>query len=520
MTTLTHDDLKSLVKTGMVRKMLFSFPSLRLLTYRLEFILYPLWTAVLIRLLSRGSCFIEDEDGKIIKINISSISKIIWIWFKDFISVRRRIEKCKKFLSEFHEAAVISNGQISIESASVVYLRTDMWFGIKAGGSVGHVAGVVNNFENLGLCPLLLTSDYLKMISPSIETHIIKPRNQFWNFPDILPLDYDSWFVQNAQTILKGRSLSFIYQRYSHNNMSGVLIARRLNKPLVLEFNGSESWVRKNWGWGSLRHIDLTNRIEEINLKSASLVVVVSRVLEKELVDRGISPSRILFNPNGVDADQFHPAIDGTRFRAQYSLSGKFVIGFLGTFGPWHGAEVLAQAACLLLSHQPELLNRVHFLFMGTGQNKRIAEDIIVAAGRQMNCTFTGRIDQEKAPEGLAACDILVSPHVPNPDGSPFFGSPTKLFEYMAMGKPIIASRLEQIGEILEHEKSAYLVKPDDSEALALSMAYLIENPALAKKLGVNAREAVLGHYTWKQHTQRIVKKLTYLNAERLAEKC
>ena len=56
-----------------------------------------------------------------------------------------------------------------------------------------------------------------------------------------------------------------------------------------------------------------------------------------------------------------------------------------------------------------------------------------------------------RAPSYLAACDILASPHVPNADGTPFFGSPTKLFEYMAMGKCIVASDLDQVGEILEH---------------------------------------------------------------------
>ena len=75
----------------------------------------------------------------------------------------------------------------------------------------------------------------------------------------------------------------------------------------------------------------------------------------------------------------------------------------------------------------------------------------------------------------MAACDLLASPHVPNSDGTPFFGSPTKLFEYMAMGKGIIASDLDQIGEVLEHDHTAWMVKPGDAESLMLGLKTMID---------------------------------------------
>ena len=61
-----------------------------------------------------------------------------------------------------------------------------------------------------------------------------------------------------------------------------------------------------------------------------------------------------------------------------------------------------------------------------------------------------------------ATSDVLVSPHVANADGTPFFGSPTKIFEYMGLGKPIVASDLNQIGEVIEHERSGLLCPPGD----------------------------------------------------------
>ena len=123
-------------------------------------------------------------------------------------------------------------------------------------------------------------------------------------------------------------------------------------------------------------------------------------------------------------------------------------------------------------------------------------------------CILTGLIPQEEGSAPLAACDILASPHVPNPDGSPFFGSPTKLFEYMAMGRGIVASDLDQIGEVLEHGKSAWMVKPGDPEDLAEGLKRLLDDQALRESLGENARKEAVSKYAWKEHTRRIIAKL------------
>ena len=103
---------------------------------------------------------------------------------------------------------------------------------------------------------------------------------------------------------------------------------------------------------------------------------------------------------------------------------------------------------------------------------------------------------------------MLVSPHVPNPDGTPFFGSPTKLFEYMAMGKGIVASNLDQIGEVLEDGKTALLTPPGDVDALASAMARLAADAALRECLGGEARRVALERHTWRAHTQRTLDRL------------
>ena len=123
-------------------------------------------------------------------------------------------------------------------------------------------------------------------------------------------------------------------------------------------------------------------------------------------------------------------------------------------------------------------------------------------------CVRTGLVPQEEGPGYLAACDLLVAPHVPNADGTPFFGSPTKLYEYMAMGKGIVASALGQIAEVLEHDRTAWLVTPGSPESLAAGLKTLIDDPAHCARLGAAARDTAVSRHSWRRHTTRIVEAL------------
>jgi glycosyltransferase involved in cell wall biosynthesis len=122
---------------------------------------------------------------------------------------------------------------------------------------------------------------------------------------------------------------------------------------------------------------------------------------------------------------------------------------------------------------------------------------------------LTGIVPQAEGPKYLAASDILASPHVPNADGTPFFGSPTKLFEYMAMGRAIVASDLDQVGEILEHGKAAQMAVPGSVDSLVAGLRALIDNPARRDELAKEARRLAVERHSWHEHTKRIVDALS-----------
>jgi glycosyltransferase involved in cell wall biosynthesis len=292
-----------------------------------------------------------------------------------------------------------------------------------------------------------------------------------------------------------------VYQRYSLHNFAGLRLAHHLRVPFVLEYNGSEVWMSRHWG-RPLKYEALAERIERVNVGAADLVVVVSGPMRDELVARGVPANRILVNPNAVDPQRYRPDTDGTAVRSRLALQGKTVVGFISTFQAWHGAEVLAAAFALLMRDHPEYRESVRLLMVGSGPRLAPSRQILSDGGLDDLVTFVGLVPQEEGPHYLAACDVLVSPHVRNPDGTPFFGSPTKLFEYMAMSKGIVASNLDQIGEVLRHGETAWLVPPGQPEALASGLARLIADRDLRTTLGAAAHRAALAHHTWRAHVR------------------
>jgi len=389
-------------------------------------------------------------------------------------------------------------------SVSIAYLRTDHWFGITAGGSVAHVAGVANAFRNLGIPLFLVSSDKLELIDKAIPLLVIEPRPALQNLQGGAEMAYNRRLIARCSGIFAERQPALLYQRYSPYNYTGAYLAMLFQLPFVLEYNGSEVWMAKHWGT-PMRFSKWAAEIEIANLRAADAVVVVSQALKDELVARGIAAAKILVNPNGVDTCRFDPDIireESQRLRKTLGLEKKVVVGFVATFGRWHGAEILARAVRPIIEKEP----RAHFLFIGDGPTAAATRDIINADRlTQAAATFTGIIPQKDGPIYLGACDLFVCPQTPNPDGSPFFGSPTKLFEYMAMGSGIVASRLDQIGEVLKHRTTGLLVTPGSVDELANGILELVANADERKRLGSNARQEVLARYTWTAHTQRIL---------------
>jgi ubiquinone/menaquinone biosynthesis C-methylase UbiE len=256
---------------------------------------------------------------------------------------------------------------------------------------------------------------------------------------------------------------------------------------------------------------------EALAFEQATLISVVSAEIRRGLVARGIDPAKIIVNPNGVDLDAYAPAPPSEREQIRESLGFRpedRVVGFTGTFGGWHGIDVLSDALPRICQAAPA----AKFLLIGDGHFKHLVDHAVAAHGLAARVVSTGRVPQSEGARLLRACDIYVSPHSTHMVDSKFFGSPTKIFEYMALGGGIVASDLEQLGQVLSPaltaaaasagppvaDERAVLCTPGDVDEFVLGVVALVQHPPLSAALGRNARQAAADHYSWTRHVARL----------------
>jgi glycosyltransferase involved in cell wall biosynthesis len=503
---ITIGDLGDWIRSGKIISHLFHYKEVAFHVSDYRQIIRPFLCFLFLKLICRGNCYIQDIKGSRHSITLLLLICQFFEFLKEGIKIPFYLLRHTRTIKELNNQPEPYPPSLNL-SLPPLYLKTDRAIGIIAGGSMGHTIGVINSFSKFTAKPLLITTSKVPALDPEIKCHEVKLEHDFRNFDSILLLASTDLIFKEALSRLGDTSFSFVYQRYSSYNYSGTLIAKEFKIPFVLEFNNPANWTSKHWEKG-LDYERLAENIELLNVNRADMVVVVSKPLHNILVDQGVNPDKILINPNGVDPELYSPNIDNSEIKNKLKLQNKTVIGFIGTFGKWHGAEVLARAYGLLIKTYPDYRKTTQLLMIGDGVTLPQVKKEIEYFNHADNVTLTGIVPQEEGPAYLSACDLLASPHVPNSDGTPFFGSPTKLFEYMAMGKGIVASDLDQIGEVLQHDRTAWMVQPGDAESLMHGLKTMIDNPELSKRLGEAARREVIAKYTWEEHTRKIIEKL------------
>jgi glycosyltransferase involved in cell wall biosynthesis len=407
----------------------------------------------------------------------------------------------------------------------ILFLDANISLGLPVGGSIGHTAGVIDGFVDCGFEVDYASAKEIPTDRTGARRLRLRPDTLLAIPPELNFYRYAERIDRELISMRVTEPWSFIYQRFSLHNFSGPDLGRKLNVPVVMEFNGSEVWTAENWGTRLALH-DAALKAETTALLSADLLVTVSDALAHDLQRRGIPQRRIVVYPNCVNSDIFDPrrfsAEDLASLRVRYGIrDDALVVGFIGTFGQWHGVDFLAECIRDLVRDDNAWLeeSKVHFLLVGDGLKMPAVRQLVGSPQVSRYVTLTGLVPQSEAPRYLACADVLVSPHIPNKDGSRFFGSPTKLFEYMAMEKPIIAAALDQIEGVVSGrgaselsalppgagEPCGFLFEPGNAEDFKRTLRQTVRDRAASTRLAKAARNEVLNRYTWKQHVDAIL---------------
>jgi glycosyltransferase involved in cell wall biosynthesis len=285
-----------------------------------------------------------------------------------------------------------------------------------------------------------------------------------------------------------------VYERYSLFHRCGVRAGQRHGLPVILEVNGT---VREMMEYYGVRLKGWALRTERAALSMADAIVVVSEALRSELAGAGVPAEKIEILPNGVDEGLFCQNLDGEAVRRRYELGHRPVIGFVGSFAPWHDLGTLIQAFELVCKRYDARL-----LLVGDGEIRPWLEQEVRDRGLEGRVTFAGSVPHQTVPEYLAAMDVAVAPY---PRIEPFHFSPMKVFEYMAAGRAVVTVALGEIDRLVAGGEWALFYEPGDAASLGRAIDVLLEDHTLRSRMGMRAREWVLRERSWSENARRIV---------------
>jgi glycosyltransferase involved in cell wall biosynthesis len=293
-----------------------------------------------------------------------------------------------------------------------------------------------------------------------------------------------------------------VYERYALWSFAGMEYARTANVPGLLEVNAP--LIEEQAQHRVLVDRDGALRVAERAFAAAGLLIAVSDEVKSYLQQYAGAAGRTHVIPNGVNPDRFPrglaPSLPGP--------AGTFTVGFVGTLKPWHGLAALAEAFAFFHRGAPNS----RLLIVGDGPEREPLLDDLSARGLGAVTHFTGSVAPGDIPGLLASMDVGVAPYPFLPG---FYFSPLKVYEYMAAGLAVVASRIGQLADLIEHEANGLLCPPGDAIALAGALDRLHRDSAWRQRLGQAARATVQGEYTWEKVVQRILGLAKLANSAR-----
>ncbi|HQT45815.1 MAG: glycosyl transferase family 1 [Acidocella sp. 20-63-7] len=314
---------------------------------------------------------------------------------------------------------------------------------------------------------------------------------------ELARLAYDRALPAQVSALLARENFipDVVYERHALFHQAGVEIAARLGVARLLEVNAPLIEEQARFRGLSLR--GLAQAAELASYQGAASVIAVSEAVAAHV--RGVAGPGVPVNvvPNGVDLARFGQRGAGAGIREKLGIGAGPVIGFIGSFKPWHGMGFLLDA----VAAQGAGLAALRILAVGDGPDLAALRERAAEPGFVGRVILPGRVAHADIPGWLAAMDITVAPYLDQPD---FYFSPLKIVESLAAGKPVVAPRIGQIPQLVQHGETGLLYEPGDIAGCGAALARLVADPQGCARMGEKAQSAAAG-WDWRALVGRIL---------------
>lgn len=308
--------------------------------------------------------------------------------------------------------------------------------------------------------------------------------------------DYVARYVDALLPLARAERPAILHGASNHwNGLAAVKAGRLLGIPSVYEVRGLWEVTRgsRDPEWGRSDQYRYIARMEADAARGATKVLAITTALKDELISRGVDENNIVLVPNGVDTERFTPLPRDEELSGELGVSGRTVIGYVGSVVDYEGLDLLLETAATLKESRDDF----HVLVVGDGAK---LEDLqALAAERELGdvVTFTGRVPHEDVERYYSIIDITPFPRIPLPVCE--MVSPLKPFEAMAMGKAVIASDVAALAEIVTPGRNGLLHTKGSAASLTEQIETLLDDRELAARLGAQAREWVVAERDWSE---------------------
>ncbi len=285
--------------------------------------------------------------------------------------------------------------------------------------------------------------------------------------------------------------IDLVYERYALWSAAGMQTAAALGVPGVLEVNAP--LIDEQSAHRALLARGAATARSEAAFAAATRIVAVSDRVRAYVEAFEVGRGKVVVVPNGVDPSRYQPTMPTER--------PTFTVGFVGTLKPWHGLGALALGFAELHRRHPD----ARLLVVGDGPERPAFEAHLDELGVRDAATLVGARPPEEVPGWLARMDVATAPY---PKLDDFYFSPLKVFEYLAAGLPLVASRVGQLEDVLDHRITCLFAEPGDPKSLAAALIALREDIGLRRWLASTGRALVERDHTWDQVVRRSLEGL------------
>lgn len=283
------------------------------------------------------------------------------------------------------------------------------------------------------------------------------------------------------------------------NAIPALRIGRKLTIPVVYEIRAFWEDAAVDHGTYAERSLKyrLVRSLETWTCRRATQVAVLCNGLRNDLIARGIPKEKLTVVANGINPTDFQPCAPDRELAASLGISGKKVLGFIGSFYRYEGLELLVNA----FDRLSQTTNGLALLLVGGGEMDGELRNQIERLRLRGRVILTGRVPHEKIPGMYSMMDVLVYPRYSMRLTE--LVTPLKPLEAMAMGKALIASDIGGHRELIKDGLNGFLFKPGDIPSLVETLRRVLEDSCLRNDLALQARNWVLETQTWCKTTER-----------------